>query len=123
MHNGLLIVPRDQGEEMSAAVKKASRDGQLNMRIDSQTKALIARAADALGQSQTEFVISTARERALEVIMDRTLFALGPRDWNSLCAALDAPPRANAKLKKLLRSRAPWDDEQRKPQGRKRSAA
>lgn len=108
---------------MPAPEKKTGRDGQINMRVDYMTKSLIERAAVALGQSQTEFVISTARERALEVLMNRTLFHLGDGDWEDFCATLDAPPRANANLKKLLRSKAPWDHEPKSQPKRNRPAA
>lgn len=108
---------------MPAQDRKSGRDGHINMRVDHMTKSLIERAAGALGQTQTEFVISTARERALEVLMNRTLFDLRGGDWASFCAALDAPPRANANLKKLLKSKAPWDHEAKPRQKRKLQAA
>jgi uncharacterized protein (DUF1778 family) len=86
-------------------------DAPLSMRVDSETRSLIDRAATALGQTRTEFMLASARERATEVLLNRTLFVLKGADWNAFVDALDNPPPPNAKLKALLARRAPWETE------------
>lgn len=81
----------------------------LSMRVDFETRSLIDRAADALGQTRTEFVLASARERATEVLLNRSLFSLGNNDWVNFVNALDDAPGANAELRALLLRKAPWD--------------
>jgi uncharacterized protein (DUF1778 family) len=82
----------------------------LSLRIDDATRLLIDRAAGALGQDRTEFMLSTARARATEVLLDQTFFTLKPAAWNAFHDALDNPPPPNAKLKALLARRGPWQE-------------
>jgi len=115
--------PRKTVRQSSAAKKVAPEKPatpQMNLRVDEETRHLIDRAANALGQSRTEFMLSSARERAVEVLLSRTLFVLDHDDWMAFAAALDAPPQPNAKLKALLSKDAPWDE---KPAQRNRRKA
>jgi uncharacterized protein (DUF1778 family) len=91
-----------------AAVKSAKVEA-LSLRVDPQTRFLIDRAADALGQTRTEFMLSTARSRATEVLLGQRLFVLNDADWTSFNRALDAPTPSNTKLKALLARRPAWD--------------
>ena len=93
----------------SASVKVSAKAEPVSMRIDDKTKSLIDRAATVLGQSRTEFMLASARERATEVLLNRSLFMLGDREWNSFTAALDEAPPANSKLRALLSRKVPWD--------------
>jgi len=86
-------------------------DAPLSLRVDSETRSLIDRAAAALGQTRTEFMLASARERAAEVLLNRTLFVLKGADWNAFVDALDNPPPPNSKLKALLARRGPWETE------------
>ena len=61
-----------------------------------------------MGQTRTEFMLSSARERATDVLLNRSLFVLGGRDWKAFSDALDEPPSANPKLKALMAKKAPW---------------
>ncbi len=96
----------------SSTSKAKSRAAEpMSLRIDHETRSLIDRAADALGQTRTEFMLASARERATEVLLSRTLFVLEGADWDSFVNALDNPPPPNAKLRALLASKAPWESE------------
>ena len=88
-----------------------TKDNSVNLRVDDETKFLIDRAAFALGQSRTEFMLRSARERATEILLNQTLFVLGGANWSAFVDALDTPPPPNAKLKALLLRKAPWDDQ------------
>jgi uncharacterized protein (DUF1778 family) len=99
---------RRAGSKVKAASKTAEP---MSLRVDSETRSLIDRAADALGQTRTEFMLASARERAAEVLLNRTLFVLKGADWDAFVDALDSPPPPNAKLKALLARKAPWENE------------
>ena len=44
------------------------------------------------------------RLRAAEVLLDRRYFVLDPERWAAFQAVLDAPPRPNPRLRKLLQT-------------------
>ncbi len=83
--------------------------GSINLRIEGQTRRLIDEAAAALGKTRTEFMVESARAQAIDVLLDRRLFALDPEHFDAFVTALDQPPPPGPKLKALLRRRPPWD--------------
>lgn len=82
--------------------------GSINLRIESETRRLIDDAAALLGKTRTEFMIETARQQAIDVLLDRRLFALGPDQFDAFARALDDPPRPGPKLRSLLRRAPAW---------------
>lgn len=88
----------------------SSRAEPMSLRMDAATKSLIDRAAIALGQSRTDFMLISARERATEVLLNQSFFRLPGADWSAFTSALDSPPPPNAKLKALLARKMPWED-------------
>lgn len=85
------------------------RSGAINLRIADSDRNLIDAAAAASGKSRTDFMLESARERAVDVLLDQRLFALGPAEWDAFSAALDAPPPANDALKALMAKTPPWE--------------
>lgn len=83
----------------------------INIRVSRRTRALIDKAAKALGRNRSEFVLAVAEERAREVVLDRTHFELTASDHKRFVAALDKPlPKDSAAaLKRLLARQAPWE--------------
>lgn len=81
----------------------------MNLRIQPAARDLIDRAAQASGKNRTDFVIEAARREAEAVLLDRRLFSLSDDEFQAFTAALDKPPQSNAKLQRLLETRAPWD--------------
>ena len=83
----------------------------INIRVSQRTRALIDKAAKALGQNRSEFVLDVAEERAKEVLLDRAHFELPASDHKRFVEALDRPlPKDSAAaLKRLLERRAPWE--------------
>jgi uncharacterized protein (DUF1778 family) len=99
-----------RAQPRSKARAAASKgDAPLSLRVDSETRSIIDRAASALGQTRTEFMLSSARERAIEVLLDQRLFVLNDASWATFVESLDNPPSANAKLKALLARVPIWD--------------
>lgn len=87
----------------------ATRTKVINLRTDETRRALIDRAAEALGKDRTEFMLDAATREAQSVLLDRRLFQLSEADFRRFTEALDAPPAANPRLRKLLAKRAPWE--------------
>ena len=81
----------------------------INLRADEATRNLIDRAASALGQNRTEFMLMSARVYAQEVMLKQVYFELGDADWKALNEALEAPPPPNAALKRLMSRTSSWD--------------
>ena len=87
----------------------AEAKGSINLRIETQTRQLIDDAAAVLGKTRTEFMIDSARNVAIDVLLDQRLFALDPERYDAFMQALDNPPAPGPKLRALL-SRVPaWE--------------
>jgi uncharacterized protein (DUF1778 family) len=87
----------------------ATRTRVINLRTDEARRALIDRAARALGKDRTEFMLDAATREAQAVLLDRSFFQLDQGAYRRFVAALDAPPAQNPRLRKLLSKRAPWE--------------
>ena len=81
----------------------------INLRASHKQKALIDRAAEALGRSRSDFMLDTACREAETVLLDRRYFALSREVFQRFTALLDTPPTRNQKLRRLLRVKAVWD--------------
>jgi uncharacterized protein (DUF1778 family) len=107
--------PRRARGTRKAAVSKPkahsakSKAESLSMRVDPQTRFVIDSAANVLGQTRTEFMLSTARSRAIDIVLSQRLFVLNDTDWGSFVDALDKPMPSNARLKALLGREPIWD--------------
>jgi len=86
-----------------------ARGGSISLRISPRQKMLIDRAAEALGQNRSEFLLESACREATAVLLDRTFFMLDEVGYERFSKALDAPPKKNAGLERLLSSRPPWE--------------
>jgi uncharacterized protein (DUF1778 family) len=93
---------------MPTAPKIAKRET-LNLRIKPDERGLIDQAAKLQGKTRTDFVLDAARRAAEEALLDRTLIVVSPEAYAAFVKKLDAPPRPNAKLRRLMQSRAPWE--------------
>ncbi|MEO8269197.1 MAG: DUF1778 domain-containing protein [Aureliella sp.] len=79
-------------------------DARINVRLPSELKQTIEQAAAALGQSVTDFTISTVLREARQVIQETQQTRLSNRDRDVFLAALDATDcKPNAALKSASR--------------------
>jgi uncharacterized protein (DUF1778 family) len=85
------------------------RDATVNLRLQASARDLIDQAAAAQGKSRTVFMVEAARRAAEAVLLDRCLFALNHKEFARFTAALDKPPADNPRLRRLLRTAAPWE--------------
>lgn len=81
----------------------------INLRASRKQKALIDRAAEALGRTRSDFMLDAACREAESTLLDRRYFSLAERDFKKFVAMLDRPPKDNPRLRRLLETKAPWD--------------
>ena len=95
-------------KDAETVAPRAETKGSINLRIDSGTRQLIDDAASILGKTRTEFMIESARELAIDVLLDQRLFALDAGRYDAFVQALDNPPAPGPKLRSLLRRVPAW---------------
>lgn len=93
----------------TAPKAKFARDETINLRATQRQKALIDRAAEALGRNRSDFMLESACREAEAVLLDQRYFALPDEDFRRFLAMLDKPPASNPRLARLLKTKAPWD--------------
>jgi uncharacterized protein (DUF1778 family) len=90
-----------------ARTKTAARET-LNIRIAAAERSLIDRAAVSSGKTRTDFILSAARRAAEEALLDRTLFLVAPAKFEKFLTLLEAPAKANMRLRRTMKARPPW---------------
>ncbi len=73
--------------------RKALDQSRLNIRLSSEIKARIARAATILDQDLTEFTVATLNEKAVEIIEKHDQVVLSPEEYKFFLDALDEPAK------------------------------
>jgi len=56
-------------------------------------------------------VLEAARRAAEDALLDRTVFTVSPEAYAEFLARLDAPLPSNERLRRTMRTRAPWERE------------
>ena len=79
-----------------------TKECRLNLRATREQRALIEKGASARGQSITDFVLSSAREKAEQVLADQRTFVIPQRKWDVFIKALDRPATHKVRLAKLM---------------------
>jgi uncharacterized protein (DUF1778 family) len=87
----------------------ARRDAIINVRLPAPTRELIDSAAAVMGKSRTDFVVESARQHAIDVLLDQRLFALDEGAYEAFVGILDNPPTPPQKLRDLFEEKAPWE--------------
>ncbi len=78
------------------------RDVTINLRAKRGQRALIDKAAAALGKNRSDFMLEAACREAESVLLDRRYLALDEAAFRRFMDALDRPPAANAGLRETL---------------------
>lgn len=81
----------------------------INIRAKSRQRDLIDLAAERLGRSRSDFMLDAACRQAENVLLDQTFFSVDMGTFKKLQALLDQPLPATDKLRRLLKTKAPWD--------------
>ncbi|WP_029032561.1 DUF1778 domain-containing protein [Salinarimonas rosea] len=85
------------------------RETTIHVRAPARTRDLIDQAASSLGKTRSEFILESARARAVDVLLDERLFALDEARHTTFLEALDTPPAAHPRLQALMRRRPAWE--------------
>lgn len=81
----------------------------INIRAKTCQRDLIDQAAERLGRSRSDFMLEAACRQAEDVLLDQAFFAVDASTFKKLQALLDRPLPATDKLRRLLKTKAPWD--------------
>lgn len=101
--------PMDMRTPRKKALARPRPDTAINLRISRAARDEIDTAASLVGKTRTEFILESARQHAIDVLLDRRLFTLGGAQMTAFLKALDEPAPPNAKLKKLMAGKSPWE--------------
>lgn len=84
----------------------------IDLRTSSEIKSLIVRAAATTGVSLSAFLISSAQERAKQILAESETLTLSPRDWNAFFSALDKADKPRPALKTAATNYLAWRKKQ-----------
>jgi uncharacterized protein (DUF1778 family) len=91
------------------ATAASARNQAINIRASRRQRELIDRAARILGKSRSEFMLETTCREAEDVLLEQTFFRLDAETFSRFSDMLDASPPPTARLRDLLREKAPWE--------------
>ncbi|MDQ7837647.1 MAG: DUF1778 domain-containing protein [Thermodesulfobacteriota bacterium] len=89
----------------------AARSGRLGLRTTPIQAALIQRAAEVTQKSITEFVLTSACEKAEQTLLDQRLFLIDEQAWKEFQEVLERPAQVKAGLQTLIEEPAIWEHE------------
>ena len=89
------------------SVSSRPKDDVIQIRASAEAKALFNRAAAMRGQKLSEFMLESARQNALERILDQRSFFLDDQAHVHFLKLLDAPPDPSAKARQRLNRKVP----------------
>lgn len=84
----------------------AAKSERIELRVTPAQKDTFARAAEARGETMTDFINDAASAAAEEALANRTAFALSGEQWTAFVAALDRPAQPKRRLAKLLKKKS-----------------
>jgi len=93
----------------TATAERPKHDTTVSMRMPQQTKELIEKAATSVNKTFSAFVVESARDQAIDVLLNHTVFNLSAAQAEAFARVLDNPPAPTEKLKALMQSKAPWE--------------
>src|SRR6266542_1551923 len=105
----MLCVQKESDMPDTRTKGRQPRDVSINLRANQRQRALIDRAADAVGKNRSDFMLEAACREADAVLLDRRFFVLDEKAYRRFIAALDKAPADNPRLRRLLTSKAPWE--------------
>lgn len=75
----------------------------IDLRLTDDDKSMIEEAAAMSNQTITQFMVSSASERAAEVIEQHRRVILNEESWNRVMDAINNPPALNDRLKRAAK--------------------
>jgi uncharacterized protein (DUF1778 family) len=84
------------------ATTLAPRTHRIDLRTTRERKSFLERGAVASGQNLSEFILSSAQEKAEIVLADQNRFVIPPAKWAAFLAALEKPATRRDHLARLM---------------------
>ncbi len=81
----------------------------INIRAKARQRDLIDQAAERLGRSRSDFMLEAACREAEDVLLDQAFFSVDADTFAKFQTLLDHPLPATDKLRRLLKTKAPWE--------------
>jgi len=79
-----------------------TKDARIEFKTSKDIKSLLQGAANALGMDLSSFLISTATQRAKDVMLEEKVLTLSKQEWEKLEKELANPKPATKELKELM---------------------
>jgi uncharacterized protein (DUF1778 family) len=81
----------------------------INLRARSSQRNLIDKAAAMLNKNRSDFMLEAACRAAENVLLDQRLFLVDDSAFQAFEALIEAPVKDNLALRRLLKTKAPWE--------------
>lgn len=91
------------------AQSQSSESISINIRAKAHQRDLIDQAAERLGRSRSDFMLNAACREAEDVLLDQAFFMVDVDTFEKFQTLLDRPLPATDKLRRLLKTKAPWE--------------
>ncbi len=79
------------------------KDARIEFKTTKDIKSLLQEASNAMGMDLSSFLISTAVQRAKEIVKEENILTLSRQEWKDLQEILDKPQKATEEFKELMR--------------------
>lgn len=96
---------------MSMRSPQPNKPVSINIRAKMRQRDLIDKAAQQLGRSRSEFMLDVACRHAENVLLDQVFFAVNEKSFERLQNLIAKPLPATDRLRRLLKTKAPWNKE------------
>lgn len=97
-------------ESAYPCVMSPTKEHRLAVRLSAVQDELVRRAADAEGETVSEFVVGAITHRARDVLADQRVIELDAAGWGEFIALLDAPPVFRPNLAALMATKPAWQE-------------
>jgi uncharacterized protein (DUF1778 family) len=81
----------------------------INIRAKARQRDLIDQAAERLGRSRSDFMLEAACSKAEDILLDQAFFTVDDHTFKKLQTLLDHPLPPTDRLRRLLKTKAPWE--------------
>lgn len=78
------------------------KDARIEFKTSKDIKAMLQDAANSLGMDLSSFLISTATQRAKDVIKENNLLLLSKQEWSYFEESVNVSKKPTKSLKKLM---------------------
>lgn len=93
---------------MQIAIRKSTRNKQINVRATEEERAVIDYAASLVNKNRTDFIIERAVHEAQNIILDQRVFVLDDTRYQAFIEQLEAPVQNTEGRQRLMDARPEW---------------